>query len=281
MALKAIGMNLTPLGHLGEFDPVWLKDMALQVERVGFDVFWCGDHIIMHNAILDVMTVLSTVGAVTERLKVGTGIYLLPLRHPVATAKQVASLDVLTQGRFLFGVGIGGEIPAEFDVVNVSVSERGRRADEGLEIITRVLSESNVTYEGKYYQLQDVTLTPRSRQRPYPPIWVGGRSKAAIRRAARFGQGWMEYMNNPQQAREARQTLDELAPTYGRDPSNIDATVLMFITMAKDYESAKRMAIDELSCRYNMPFDRLVDRYCLLGRQSSVWKSFNRTWRPA
>ncbi len=149
--------------------------------------------------------------------------------------------------------------------MNVPVAERGRRADEGLEIITRVLSASNVTYEGKYYQLQDVTLTPRPRQQPYPPIWVGGRSQAAMRRAARFGQGWMGYMNNPQQAREARQTIDELAPTYGREPSNIDATVLMFITMAKDYESAKRMAVEELSCRYNMPFDKLVDRYCLLG----------------
>lgn len=86
-----------------------------------------------------------------------------------------------------------------------------------------------------------------------------------MRRAARFGQGWMGYMNDPEQARKARQTIDEMAPTYGREPSNIDATVLMFITMAKDYETAKRMAIEELSCRYNMPFDRLVDRYCLMG----------------
>ncbi len=107
MALKTIGMNLTPLGHLGEFDPVWLKETARQAERVGFDILWCGDHIVMHNPILDVMTVLATMGAVTEQLKVGTGIYLLPLRHPVATAKQVASLDVLTQGRFLFGSGLG------------------------------------------------------------------------------------------------------------------------------------------------------------------------------
>ncbi len=265
MALKTIGINLTPLGHMGEFDPAWLKATAQQAERVGFDVFWCGDHVIMHNPILDVMTILATIGAVTERLHVGTGIYLLPLRHPVATAKQVVSLDVLTQGRFRFGVGVGGEIPAEFAAVNVPVSERGRRADEGLEIITRVLSEAQVTYQGKYYQLQDVTLTPRPRQQPYPPIWVGGRSKAAMRRAARFGQGWMGYMNNPQQAREARQTLDEMAPQYGRRPSDIDATVLMNMAIAKDYETAKRMASEELSCRYNMPFDKLVDRYCLLG----------------
>ncbi len=265
MVLKTIGMNLTPLAHLGEFDAVWLKTIAQKVERVGFDILWCGDHIVMHNPILDVMTVLATWGAVTDRLKVGTGIYLLPLRHPVATAKQVVSLDILTQGRFLFGVGVGGEIPTEFAAVNVPVNERGRRTDEGLEIITQVLSESNVTYEGTYYQLQDVTLAPRPQQRPYPPIWIGGRSKAAMRRAARFGQGWMGYMNNPQQAREARQTLDEMAPKYGREPSDIDATVLMNITIAKDYETAKTIAAEELTCRYNMPFDKLVDRYCLLG----------------
>ncbi len=191
MTLKTIGMNLTPLGHLGEFDASWLKATAQKVERIGFDILWCGDHIVMHNPILDVMTVLATWGAATDRLNVGTGIYLLPLRHPVATAKQVASLDILTQGRFYFGVGVGvgGEILPEFAAVNVPVNERGRRMDEGLEIITRVLSESNVTYEGNYYQLQDVTLLPRPQQQPYPPIWVGGRSQATIRRAARFGQG--------------------------------------------------------------------------------------------
>ena len=265
MTIRTVGVNLTPLSHLGPFDAQWLKAVAQQVEQLGFDTLWCGDHIIMHNAILDAMTVLATFGAVTERVKIGTGVLLIPLRHPVAIAKQVTSLDLLTQGRFQFGVGVGGEIPHEFAAVNIRVHERGRRTDEGLEIITRVLSQEKVSYAGKHYQIEDVTLLPRPQQHPYPPIWVGGRSEAALRRAARFGSGWMGYMNNPQQARDARQRLDDFAPQFGRNPSEIQVSELLMIAIAKDYETARNMAIDELSCRYNQPFDQIVDRYCLLG----------------
>ena len=265
MTGQTIGINYTPLSHLGPFDAQWMQAIAQQVERLGFDTLWCGDHIIMHNAILDIMTVLATFGAVTERLKVGTGVLLIPLRHPVAIAKQVTSLDLLTQGRFQFGVGVGGEIPREFAAVNVPVHQRGQRTDEGLEIITRVLSQEKVSYAGKYYQLEDVTLTPRPQQHPYPPIWVGGRSEAALRRAVRFGSGWMGYMHNPKQARDARRRLDDFASEFGRNPSDIQVSELLVIAIAKDYETARQMAIDELSCRYNQPFDQIVDRYCLLG----------------
>ena len=265
MTVRTVGINFTPLSHLGPFDAQWMKATAQQVERLGFDTLWCGDHIIMHNGILDTMTVLATFGAVTERLKIGTGVLLIPLRHPVAIAKQVTSLDLLTQGRFQFGIGVGGEIAREFTAVNIPVHERGRRTDEGLEIITRVLSQENVSYAGKYYQIDDVTLLPHPPQHPYPPIWVGGRSEAALRRAARFGSGWMGYMNDPQQAREARQRLDDFAPEFGRDSSEIQVSELLMIAIAKDYEAARRMAIDELSCRYNQPFDKIVDRYCILG----------------
>ena len=265
MTIRTVGVNLTPLSHLGAFDAQWLKAVAQQVERLGFDTLWCGDHIIMHNAISDAMTVLATFGAVTERVKIGTGVLLIPLRYPVAIAKQVTSLDLLTQGRFQFGVGVGGEIPHEFAAVNIRVHERGRRTDEGLEIITRVLSQEKVSYAGKHYQIEDVTLLPRPQQLPYPPIWVGGRSEAALRRAARFGSGWMGYMNNPQQAQDARQRLDDFALEFGRNPSEIQVSELLMIAIAKDYETARNMAIDELSCRYNQPFDQIVDRYCLLG----------------
>jgi probable F420-dependent oxidoreductase len=236
-----------------------------RVERLGFDAIWSGDHIIMHNPIMDVMTVLATYAAITERVKIGTAVYLIPLRHPVAIAKQVASLDLLSQGRFLFGVGVGGEIVREFDAVNVPVRERGRRTDEGLEIITQVLSHNNVTFAGKHYQIHNVSLEPRPLQQPYPPIWVGGRSDAAIRRAARYGQGWLGYLVSSQRLREAMGKIQTWAPTYGRPAAEIQGGMLLFTAIAKDYETAKHMAIANLSRRYNQPFDALVDRYCALG----------------
>jgi alkanesulfonate monooxygenase SsuD/methylene tetrahydromethanopterin reductase-like flavin-dependent oxidoreductase (luciferase family) len=153
----------------------------------------------------------------------------------------------------------------EFVAVGVPVSERGRRTDEGLEILTRVLSQDHVTYEGRCYQIHDVTLEPRPQQHPYPPIWRGGRSAAAIRRAARFAQGWLGYLVSSSRLREVLHQMQAIAPTYGRNPADIQGGMLLFTAIARDYEIARQMAIAHLSRLYNQPFEPLVDRYCALG----------------
>jgi probable F420-dependent oxidoreductase len=265
MPLQQVGVSLTGSFPQGVPAIAEMLDNARRVERLGFDALWSGDHLIMYNPIMDVMTVLATFAAITERVTLGTAVYLMPLRHPIAIAKQVTSLDLLSGGRFIFGVGVGGEIAQEFDAVGVPVRERGRRTDEGLEILTRVLSAEHVTYEGKYYQIHDVTLLPRPQQQPYPPIWVGGRSDAAVRRAARYGRCWLGYLVSSQRLREAMQKIHDMAPTYGRNPTAIQGGMLLFTAIARDYETAREMAIANLSRRYNQPFDHLVDRYCAIG----------------
>src|SRR5206468_281572 len=198
MPLQMIGVSLSGSFPQGVPAIAALLDNVRRVERLGFEAIWSGDHIIMHSPIMDVMTVLASCAAITTRVKIGTAVYLLPLRHPVATAKQVASLDILSGGRFIFGVGVGGEIAREFAAVGVPVSERGRRTDEGLEILTRLLSQ-------------------------------------------------------------------EIAPTYGRHPADIQGGMLLFTAIARDHATARQMAIANLSRRYNQPFEPLVDRYCALG----------------
>lgn len=265
MPLQMIGVSLTGSFPQGMPAIGALFEHVRQAERLGYDAIWSGDHLIMHSPIMDVMTVLASFAALTERVKIGTAVYLLPLRHPVAIAKQVASLDLLSAGRFIFGVGVGGEIQREFDAVGIPLQERGRRTDEALEIVTRLLSQAHVTYEGQYYHLHDVTLEPRPHQQPYPPIWVGGRSAAAVRRTARYASGWLGYLVSSRRLREVMQTMQDMAPTYGRDPATLQGGMLLFTAVANDYETAKRMAIANLSRRYNQPFDHLVERYCLLG----------------
>jgi probable F420-dependent oxidoreductase len=274
--LQMIGISLT--GGFPQGMPAMpaLVDNARRIERLGFDAIWSGDHIMNRHPRLDAVTLLTTYAAVTERVNIGTAVYLMPLRHPVATAKQVATLDLLSQGRFIFGVGVGGEIPAEFEAVNVPVRERGGRTDEGLDILTRVLSQEHVTYEGRYYQLRDVTLLPRSPQQPHPPIWIGGRSEAALRRTARFAQGWMGYLVSRQRLRQALQQVQELAPTYGRDPGDVQGGMLLFTSIAKDYETGKQMAITGLSSRYYQPFDHLVERYCVFGTPEQCLETITR-----
>jgi probable F420-dependent oxidoreductase len=270
-----IGVSLSGSFPQGTPAVAEMIDNARRVERLGYDAIWSGDHIIMHNPIMDVMTVLATYAAVTERVKIGTAVYLVPLRHPVATAKQVASLDLLSQGRFIFGVGVGGEMVREFNAVNVPVTERGRRTDEGLEIITRVLSEKNVTFEGKHFHLQDVTLEPQPQQKPYPPIWIGGRSDAAVRRTARYASGWLGYLVSSARLQEAMQKIHDWAPTYGRNPEEIQGGMLLFTALAKDYETGKQMAISNLSSRYHQPFDTIVDRYCAFGTPDQCLEKIN------
>jgi probable F420-dependent oxidoreductase len=265
MPLASIGVSLTASLRHGQLDVQALKQDAQRIEQLGYDGIWSGDHIIMYNPMLDVMTVLATYAAVTERVHIGTAVYLVPLRHPIAIAKQITSLDLLSGGRFIFGVGVGGEIKKEFEAVGVPVTERGRRTDEGLDIITRVLSQDHVTYEGKIFNIEDVTLAPRPVQQPHPPIWVGGRSEAAMRRAARYGSCWLGYLNSVSQVRDAMRRIRDTAPAYGREAADIAGGVLMFTAIDKDYESAKQRAIADLSKRYNQPFEKLVERYCVMG----------------
>jgi probable F420-dependent oxidoreductase len=276
MVLQSIGVSLTgsfPQGMpaIGE-----MLDNVRRAELLGFDGVWSGDHIIMHSPIMDVMTVLASFAAITEHITLGTAVYLMPLRHPIAIAKQVASLDLLSQGRFIFGVGVGGEIVREFNAVGVPVHERGRRTDEGLDILTRVLSEDHVSYAGTYYQIHDVTLAPRPKQHPYPPIWVGGRSDAALRRTARYGRCWLGYLVSPGRLREAMHKVHDMAPAYGRQTDDIQGGMLLFTALAKDYETGKGMAIRNLTRRYNQPFDNLVERYCVMGTAEQCMEQLQR-----
>lgn len=238
---------------------------ARHAESSGFDALWCGDHVMMYNPVLEPITLLSAFAAVTERVRLGTSVYLLPLRHPVVTAKMFAGLDHVSGGRLVFGVGVGGEYPREFDACGVPVAERGSRTDEGLEIVRALWSGSAVTFHGRHYRLDAVTLAPPPIQRPGPPIWVGGRSPAALRRTARFGDGWLAYMVTPARMREGLDAIRDEAARQGRTPAAIAGGLLLFIHVGRDRETARRRVVADLSSRYNQPFESIVDRYCAFG----------------
>jgi probable F420-dependent oxidoreductase len=238
---------------------------ARQAEASGYDALWCGDHVMMYSPILEPVTLLSAFAAVTERVKLGTAVYLLPLRHPVVTAKLFAGLDHVSGGRLIFGVGVGGEFAKEFEACGVPPGERGSRTDEGLEIIRRLWSETRVTHEGRHHRFRDVTLEPPPVQRPHPPIWVGGRSAAALRRAARAADGWLAYMATPRRIRESMARIRDEAARQGRDPAGIAAGLLLFLHIAGDRQTARRRVVEDLSARYHQPFEGLVDGYCAFG----------------
>jgi probable F420-dependent oxidoreductase len=248
--------------------PESLRALAIRAEALGFDSIWSGDHIAFHNPTLESLTTLSHLAAITRRVRIGTGVYLLALRHPTIAAKSVATLDVLSGGRFVFGVGVGGEFPKEFEAAGVPHHERGRRVDEAIAVCRLLWAKSPASFEGQFVRFTDVALEPKPVQPGGPPIWIGGRSDHALRRAARLGDGWVSYVVTPERYRASLERIHAFAAEAGRDlraGRGFEPAHLFFAVMDDDWDRARVQAARYLTRQYNQPFDELVKKYCLLG----------------
>jgi len=165
-------------------------ELARLAEEAGFDTATIGHHHFMPGNASDPLTFLTAVAARTERLRVGTGIFQLPIHNPVRVAEQVATIDQLSGGRISLGVGLGWW-PLEYQVHGSVFRERGARLEEALRILKLVWSEEETTYEGRFWSFPELTVHPRPVQRPHPPLWVAGVADAAVDRAARLGDAWL------------------------------------------------------------------------------------------
>jgi probable F420-dependent oxidoreductase len=188
-------------------------------EDGGIDSIWQSDRILSKQPYHEPLTLLSVVAGATERLKIGMNAVVLGFRDPVNFARQCASLDVLSEGRLLPVVGVGRGDSPEWTNTGRSSKGRGARANEALEIITRLWCEESVTFEGEHYQVRDATITPRPIQNPLP-IWIGGSSPAAIRRTVRYGTGWLAPLQGPEEAGKTVEAIKTEARLQGREIPN-------------------------------------------------------------
>jgi probable F420-dependent oxidoreductase len=193
--------DLVDLCEKGPIDSVWLSDRLSSPAR---------------DPRPEVMTTLAAVAARTSRLKFGPSVLVLPYRTPVVAAKEMAMIDYLSGGRLLPAVGVGVELPREFDASGVPFRERGRRTDEAIEIVRRLWLEDEVTYRGEFYRLDRITISPKPAQTP-PPIWIGGKSEAAMRRAGRLGDGWIPSFITPEEFRPGVEAVQRFARAAGRE----------------------------------------------------------------
>ena len=239
--------------------------LARRIEALGYDSVWCGDHIAFHNPLYESMTLLSAYAALTSRVRLGTAVYLLALRPAAVAAKVTATLDALSGGRFVFGVGVGGENPKEFELCGVPHAERGARVTEAIDAVRVLWRETPATFKGRFTRFEGVSIDPKPAQRPGPPIWIGGRSDAALTRAGRQGDGWVSYVVQPERYAQSLDKIRSAAAQAGRPLEHFTAAHLAFVTVGRDWETARAVWVKALSRRYAQDFEPLARKYGIIG----------------
>jgi probable F420-dependent oxidoreductase len=228
------------------------RDLAVQVEGIGYDLLFSGDHLFMYSPNVEALSVLATYAAVTERIELGTGVLLPALRDPALTAKQVASIDYLSGGRMILGVGVGGEIEQEWQAMEVPIPERGPRTDEYVALMQALWAPEPVNFEGEFRTVRGVVGTPSPVRPGGIPIWVGGRSDAALRRAT-LHDGWCAYVCSPRRIRESLARIDELMG--GERPLEFRTSLVLFVVTDDDAVRARTTAEEVLGTRYRQDFE--------------------------
>jgi probable F420-dependent oxidoreductase len=246
---------------------VWWPNECFQaVEDLGFDCIWTGEHIVFHRPIMDAVPLLAGVAAVTRDIRIGPAAILVPLRHPTMLAKELATLDVMSGGRLVVVAGVGGDFPKEFEAAGVPMERRGRRTAEAIEVMRKYWTEERFSYDGQIFQLEDVWMTPKPIQRGGPPIWLAGRSKAAIARAARLGDGYMPYMYTADRCRASFHEVQEKADELGVPlRPGFTWSAFVYVSLDDSAERARENGIRDLSWRYGKDFSPWIDKYCVYG----------------
>ena len=236
-----IGVHLPHVGPSATREN--LLEFARRMEGLGYDSLWVSDHVVIPRQyesrypynpagrlgwedlpLLEPLSTLLFVAGVTERVRLGTTVLVLPMRNPVLHAKIMATLDHLSGGRVILGAGVGW-LKEEFDALDEPFEHRGARTDEYIAVIKNLWTKDDPSFEGRYYRLGNVACYPKPVQQPHPPIWIGGNTDPALRRAARLGDAWHGAGSTPEEVAAAAEKLRAYAREAGRAPEAIAVTV--------------------------------------------------------
>jgi probable F420-dependent oxidoreductase len=236
-----------PLGN-GNANPELVRAIGREIEDRGFESIWLPEHVVLFDdyassypysadgrlpsggdaGMLEPLNALTFLAAVTDRVRLGTGICLVPQRNPVYTAKAVTDLDSLSGGRVEFGVGIGW-LREEFEAVAMPFEKRGARTDEHLAVMKTLWCDEVSEFHGEHYDLNPCRMYPKPVQSPHPPIHIGGESDAALRRVARLGDGWFTFNRLPEDLPEPLERLDAALADQGRSRDDVTLSVSPYL----------------------------------------------------
>ncbi len=265
--MTSVHVGIRPPHACFEADRARLHAFVAEAERAGLDHLCVGDHVSFRGGRGYDGLVQATALAVLSRLPVHTSVYLLTLRHPVTVARQVSSLALLAPGRFVFGVGLGGDDRHELEVCGVDPNTRGRRLDESLAIVRQLLHGETVDVDGREFVVRDARLLPTPE--PPVPIVVGGRSDAALRRAARYGDGWLGVFVTPERWVAARAQVEAAAHDLGRVHVPTRHGLVAWCGFGRDAGEARATLADAMDALYQAPYDRFA-RYAPAGTPDDV-----------
>ena len=265
-----------PATRVGTFAPFDLLEQDQETARqflaqaadAGIDYVCCGDHVSFFGGSgFDGLLQATALAMLHPTLPVHVGVYLLPLRHPVLVARQLADFARIAPGRLVFGVGVGGEDRHEISVCGVEPATRGERMNECLAVLRRLMAGTAVSFHGVFFDLDEAVIAPAP---PTPiPLIIGGRSDAAIRRAGRLGDGWLGIWNSPARfAAATKLAADEAARTGRGDPPRRDA-MQVWCGLADSKETALACIAPAMQAFYQLPFERF-ERYCPYGTADDV-----------
>jgi len=249
---------------LGALNTHFHLDATLEAEKLGFESVWLPEHLIFTRTmtrsphpgethppvppdvpIFDAFTYLGYLAGRTEHLRLGTHVYNIGLRHPFTTARSVQTLDILSGGRLEFGIGASW-LEQEWDATQLDFASRGRRVDEAIEICKQLWTDETVTHHGEFFAFDEVVFEPKPQQKPWPPILVGGESKAALKRAARLGDGWIGMAHTLESAPAQIATLHALLAEYGRDATDFQFVLGGPITSRDDVKRWEEIGVTRM-----------------------------------
>jgi probable F420-dependent oxidoreductase len=249
---------------LGRLNPAVFVAATVEAERLGFESAWLPEHLVFplemagsphpgeahppvhpSTPVFDVFAFLAFLAGRTTRIRLGTHVYLLGLRHPFVAARAVQTLDVVSDGRAEVGVGAGW-LRSEWTAAGLDPATRGRRLDEALAVCKRLWSEPVVEHRGEFYRFGPVMFEPKPAQRPWPPIHVGGESEAALRRAARHGDGWLGLEHTPDSARARVARLSALRDELGPSAARLEVTIGARLDGPDDVRRFEEAGVDRI-----------------------------------